>query len=162
MWTWRKSCKSSRKEQKIERGGGAVAVCVLYMCVSQDMLCAVSSTSQHLTKFNPKTTKRNQRHRDTHRLEYRHNVWENSFSPFSCTRLAPSSLTISTVCMPVHTYSFPSLEGELQALDAGAVLGCTCVAVLGALPELSFSSVQAVPMARTTRPDSPSKSKHCK
>lgn len=62
----------------------------------------------------------------------------------------------------VHTHSFPSLDGELQALEAGAVFGCVCVVVLGALPELSFSSVQAVPMARTTRPDSPSKSKHCR
>lgn len=61
-----------------------------------------------------------------------------------------------------HTHSFPSFEGELQALEAGAVLGCTCVVVLGALPELSLSSVQAVPMARTTRPDSPSRSKHCR
>lgn len=61
-----------------------------------------------------------------------------------------------------HTHSFPSLEGELQALEAGAVLGCVCVLVLGALPELIFSSVQAVPIARTTRPDSPSRSKHCK
>lgn len=62
----------------------------------------------------------------------------------------------------VHTHSFPSLDGELQALEAGAVLGCICVVVLGALPELNLSSVQAVPMARTTRPDSPSRSKHCK
>lgn len=93
-------------------------------CVSQDMLCAVSSTTQHLTKFNPKTTN-GIKDAETHTglSIKRHNVWENSFSPFSCTRLAPSSLTILTVCMPVHTYSFPSLEGELQALDAGAVLG---------------------------------------
>lgn len=62
----------------------------------------------------------------------------------------------------LHTHSFPSFEGELQALEAGAVLGCVCVAVLGALPELSLSNVQAVPIARTTRPDSPSRSKHCK
>lgn len=73
--------------------------------------------------------------------------------------------TWDTGCMRaqlVHTHSFPSLEGELQALEAGAVLGCVCVVVLGTLPELSFSSVQAVPMARTTRPDSPSRSKHCR
>ena len=62
----------------------------------------------------------------------------------------------------VYTHSFPSLDGELQALEAGAVLGCVCVLVFRTLPELSFSSVQAVPMARTTRPDSPSRSKHCK
>lgn len=152
------------QQKRAEKLRGVVAVCVLYMCVSQDMLCAASSAAQHLTKDHPKTTERRQRHRETHTgwSVKRHNVWESSFSPYSCTRLAPSSLTISTVCMPVRTYSFPSLEGELQALDAGAVLGCTCVVVLGALPELSFSSVQAVPMARTTRPDSPSKSKHCK
>jgi len=60
----------------------------------------------------------------------------------------------------VYTHSFPSLEGELQALEAGAVLGCVCV--FRVLPELSFSSEQAVPIARTTKPDSPSRSKHCK
>ncbi len=49
------------------------------------------------------------------------------------------------------THSFMSFEGE-------ELLGC--VAVAGSV--LIFSSVQAVPMARTTRPDSPSRSKHCR
>lgn len=44
-----------------------------------------------------------------------------------------------------------SFEGE-------ELLGC--VVVEGSV--LIFSSVQAVPMARTTRPDSPSRSKHCR
>lgn len=44
-----------------------------------------------------------------------------------------------------------SFEGE-------ELLGCVVVA--GNV--LIFSSVQAVPMARTTRPDSPSRSKHCR
>jgi hypothetical protein len=66
----------------------------------------------------------------------------------------------------LNTHSLLSLEGELQALDVGAVLGSVCVlvcvVVLGAVPGLSLSRVQAVPMARTTRPDSPSRSKHCR
>lgn len=65
-----------------------------------------------------------------------------------------------------HTHSFPSLDGELQALKGGAAaaVGCTwvLVLVLETLPELSLSSVHAVPIARTTRPDSPSRSKHCR
>lgn len=161
MWTWRKSCKSSRKEQKIERGRW---LCVYCTCVCLRICCVQLVLRRNTWQNSTQNLQNRIKDTETHTglSIKRHDVWENSFSPFSCTRLAPSSLTISTVCMPVHTYSFPSLEGELQALDAGAVLGCTCVAVLGALPELSFSSVQAVPMARTTRPDSPSKSKHCK
>lgn len=49
----------------------------------------------------------------------------------------------------IHTYSFISLDGELHAGRNAAGL-------------LNLSSVHAVPMARTTRPDSPSKSKHCR
>lgn len=49
----------------------------------------------------------------------------------------------------IHTYSFISLDGELHAGKNADVL-------------LNLSNVQAVPMARTTSPDSPSKSKHCK
>lgn len=78
------------------------------------------------------------------------------------TVLHIKEVVVCMLVLLVHTHSFPSLEGELQALEAGAVFGCMCVLVLGALPELSLSSVQAVPMARTTRPDSPSRSKHCK
>lgn len=48
-----------------------------------------------------------------------------------------------------HTYSFMSLDGELHAGKNAGVL-------------LNLSKVQAVPMARTTSPDSPSRSKHCK
>lgn len=56
-----KPCKSSRKEQKIE--GGGVAVYVLYMCVSQDTLCAVSSWIKHITKdSNYKTEAKRPRH----------------------------------------------------------------------------------------------------
>lgn len=49
----------------------------------------------------------------------------------------------------LHTYSFISLDGELHAGKNAGVL-------------LNLSKVQAVPMARTTSPDSPSRSKHCK
>lgn len=49
----------------------------------------------------------------------------------------------------IHTYSFISLDGELHAGRNAAGL-------------LNLSSVHAVPMARTTNPDSPSRSKHCK
>lgn len=49
----------------------------------------------------------------------------------------------------IHTYSFMSLDGELHAGRNAAGL-------------LNLSSVHAVPMARTTKPDSPSRSKHCK
>lgn len=49
----------------------------------------------------------------------------------------------------IHTYSFISLDGELHAGRNAAGL-------------LNLSRVHAVPMARTTNPDSPSRSKHCK
>lgn len=49
----------------------------------------------------------------------------------------------------IHTYSFISLDGELHAGRSAAGL-------------LNLSRVHAVPMARTTNPDSPSRSKHCK
>lgn len=39
------------------RKQGGVSVYVLYMCVSQDTLCAVRSTRKHVTKYDSKTKK---------------------------------------------------------------------------------------------------------
>lgn len=58
----------ARAAEKSRKWRGEVAVYVLYMCVSQDTLCAVCSTIKHV-RNTTQILQNRIRHRDTHRLE---------------------------------------------------------------------------------------------
>lgn len=56
MWQYNVDIQTiMQKQQKRAENGGGVAVYVLYMCVSQDTLCAVRSTIKHVITYDSKT-----------------------------------------------------------------------------------------------------------